>query len=322
MARFFITGATGFVGSYIARELLELGHSVKALKRSNSQFNFVQDFVHRVEWCEGDVLDTMALQQFFENVDYVVHAAAIVSFAKKDRKKMYEYNIQGTANMLNVAKKFPIRKFIHISSVAALGRSKKLKIINEQTQWEDSDENTEYAITKFHSEMEVWRASEEGLPVLVVNPSVVLGRGDKSRSSLQILSFAEQKLPFYPIGSLNYVDVRDVAHITVRLALSDIINERFILDGGTVSFREFFTKIAKLNQFSPPTIAIRPWMSEIAWRVFAVASFLTGKESFFNKETARASMQNFIYDTSKIRSLGFRFRTLDETLEWIYKNEK
>jgi len=317
MAKFFITGATGFIGSYLVRELLGLGHQIKALKRPSSNLAFVQDFAHKIEWTDGDILDVVGLQKQIADVDYVIHAAAVVSFSPKDRKKMYEQNIQGTINMVSVAQKYPIKKFVHISSIAALGRNKNLSVISEETQWEDSDENTEYAITKYQAEMEVWRAAAEGLPVLIVNPSIVLGKGDTSRSSLQIFRFAQKQYPFYPQGSINYVDVRDVASITVSLALSPIINERYILDGGHTTFKDFFTQIATIKGFPPPTIAVSPLLAEIGWRVLAVIRFLTGIEPFLTKETARSAMQNFVYDTQKIRALGFSFRSLEDTLKWV-----
>src|SRR4029079_317483 len=120
----FVTGGTGFIGSYIIKNLVEKGYTIRAIRRSNKlPFYIPAETLNKVQWMEGDVLDTISLNEAMQGTDAVVHCAAIVSFSKKERRQMYHVNIEGTANVVNAAIENKIKRFLHISSVAALGRT-------------------------------------------------------------------------------------------------------------------------------------------------------------------------------------------------------
>jgi dihydroflavonol-4-reductase len=323
-----ITGITGLVGSFTARRFLEEGFKVMGLKRENSDLSLLQDIENQIVWNEGDVLDILALEKAIENANYVVHAAAIVSFAPKDRSRMFKTNVEGTTNVVNLCLDKKIKKLCFVSSVAALGRKTpnektehQIIKINEKATWEESDLNSNYAKTKYLAEMEVWRGQSEGLDSVVVNPSLILGEADWNKSSTQLLKFVYDEHKFYPEGNLNYVDVKDVAECIYKLTVSDISDERFILSAGQMMYKDFFEKVAPRFQKKAPSILVGKSLTGIIWRLEAIRTFFTGNAPLITKETALSSSHSFEYQNDKIKNtLHFSFRNLDESLDRICKN--
>lgn len=332
----FITGATGFIGSHIARRYLADGHRVSALKRPGSSYGMLADVASEIVWYEGDVLDIPSLETAIQtergtaSID-VIHAAAIVSFVPKDRDQMERINVEGTANVVNVCLKEGVRKLGFISSVAALGRpvAKGGKpnepiVITEEQKWEDSPNNSAYAKTKYRAELEVWRGVAEGLTAVIVNPSIVLGVGDWSRSSLQLIKYVYDEKPFYPAGLVNYVDVLDVTDALAALMRTDQLMDngattrRFILNGGTISYHSLLEQIAAVLGKRPPTIQILPVFTRLLWPLEAIRARLTGKPPLITRETARSASSLYVYDGRKIEQvLGFQYRLLSETLQRV-----
>lgn len=204
----------------------------------------------------GDVLDVISLEEAMEGVDAVIHSAAIVSFEPDDKDEMLKTNIEGTANIVNIAIDKNIRRFIHISSVAALGRTEIEETVNEERQWLDTKTNTNYAISKHKAEMEVWRAISEGLNAAILNPSTILGYGDWNTSSCAIFKSVHGGLPYYTTGINGFVYVEDVARAAVQLFDSDIIRERFIVNGGNWTFRQLLNTIADEFEKSGHTVTL------------------------------------------------------------------
>jgi len=312
----FLTGATGLVGSQIAKRLLEQNYPVRALKRKNSDLLLVEDIAHLIQWVEGDIMDVLLLNDCIKGVDSIIHSAALVSFSKKREEQMMKTNIDGTANLVNIALKHNIGRFYHISSVAALGRGKS-EVIDETSKWEDSDENTNYARSKYMAELEVWRGIEEGLSAVIINPSVVLGPGIINNGSTKIFKYVWNKSPFYTPGELNYVDVRDVAEVVIRLIEKNIYTGRFILNAGKISYKDLFARIAVNFNKRPPFFEANVLLSEIAWRAEALKALFTGSDPVITKETARISRLKYFYDNSKVSAkLNFNFRDINDTIGW------
>ncbi|QIP14417.1 NAD-dependent epimerase/dehydratase family protein [Spirosoma aureum] len=326
----FITGATGFIGSHIARRYLADGHAVSALKRPNSSYGLLADVAGQITWFEGDVLDIPSLETAIKSgrsgapVD-VVHAAAIVSFVPKDRDRMERINVEGTSNVVNVCLKVGIRKLGLISSVAAIGRpvpkggeTGEPIVVNEAQKWEESPNNSIYAKTKYRAELEAWRGVAEGLNVVMVNPSVVLGAGDWNRSSLQLIKYVADERPFYPSGLVNYVDVLDVTDTLVKLMKSDITAQRFILNGGTIPYRSLLEQIAVVLGKRPPRRRVSPTLTRLLWPLEAVRARILGRAPLITRETARSSSSMYAYDGHKIEQvLGFQYRPLSDTLQLV-----
>jgi len=317
-----VTGANGLIGSAIVRRLLASGHKVKALKRTNSDLRLLQDIQSQIEWVEGDVLDLLSLERACEGVTYIIHTAAVVSFLPKDRNQMFEINVGGTANVVNIALNAKVQKLAFVSSVAALGRPDPLMIdphiptiINENQKWEESPLNSHYGKSKYLAELEVWRGVAEGLSAVIVNPGMVLGEGDWHRSSTQLFKYVYDEKKYYTEGFVNYVDVQDVADIMVKLLFSTIENERFVLSAGHTTYKDLFTKMAKGLGKNPPSKLISPFLTEIIWRMEAVRSWLTGSKPLITKETAKTSRTKIIYDGQKIKeALHIQYKPLDKTI--------
>lgn len=314
----FITGGTGFIGSYIIKNLVEKGHLVRALRRSLSlPFYLPEKVLQKVEWVDGDVLDPYALNKAMEGADQVVHAAALVSFAPRERTQMYKVNIEGTANVVNAAVEQGLKRILHVSSVAALGRSATGETINEAKPWVDSKSNTHYAISKHHAEVEVWRGYAEGLTGLIINPSTVLGYGDWNRSSLTIFKSIYKGFPWYTRGVNGFVGVEDVAEAAVQLLLSNLTEQRFIVSSENWSFEKLFTQIAEAFQKKPPHRLATPQAGALIWRLEKLKSLLTGISPLVTKETANvAHMETYFDNRELLQALpGFSFTTLQAVIK-------
>ncbi len=320
-----ITGATGLVGSATARRFLADGHSVSALYRPGSDRSLLHDVEQRIQWIEGDILDLLSLEKALENVEYVVHAAAVVSFVPRDEAAMVKVNVEGTSNVVNACLKKGVLKLCHVSSVAALGRPNLRLIdtavpvvIDETQRWEDSPNNSAYAKTKYLAELEVWRGIAESLQAVIVNPSLILGEGDWQKSSTQLFKYVYDGKPFYTGGTVNYVDVKDIAEAIYRLIISDIHGDRFILSAGSVSYQALFGAIAEGFGKPAPHLKVGAGLAGIIWRVEAVRSWLTGSRPLITKDTARSATHHFQFDNSKIkRTLAFDFQPLDRTVRRV-----
>jgi nucleoside-diphosphate-sugar epimerase len=323
--KILITGITGLVGSFTARRFLAEGFKVVGLKRTNSDLSLLQDIESQIVWFEGDILDILILEKAIEDVNYVVHAAAIVSFAPKDRIRMFKTNVEGTVNVVNLCLEKKIKKLCFVSSVAALGRKipnenliNQVLKIDEKATWEDNPLNSNYAKTKYLAEMEVWRGVSEGLKSVIVNPSIILGEADWNKSSTQLLKFVYDEHKFYPAGNLNYVDVEDVVTCIYQLMISDVSNERFVLSAGQLSYKDFFEKVASRFKKKAPSTLLGKTLTGIVWRLEAFRSFFTGNAPLITKETALSSSHSFDYQNDKIKTeLNFSFKNIDESINRI-----
>lgn len=316
-APILVTGGTGFVGSYVLRYLILQGYTqLYAIKRDSSPMDMVAPVADKINWLTGDLLDIPFLEEAVEGKEYVFHCAAVVSFKPGQAEEMIRINEEGTANIVNLCNDFGIKKLVHISSIAALGRPKDGATIDEQTSWQNSKLNTNYAISKFLAEVQVWRGIAEGLTAAIVNPSLILGGGFWDKGTAQMFPTLEKELPFYTAGGSGVVDVRDVAKFMIQLMESEVHSKRFLLNSDNVTYLALFTKIAKLLGKKPPHIKLTNWMQQIAWRVFWLWSKLTGKNPIFTKETAMITGNTFYYDNSRsVETFNFSYTPLEQTLK-------
>ncbi len=311
-----ITGATGFVGSYVLRLLVYRGYAVRALRRRNSPFDLVRDVAERVEWVEGDVTDPFAVEEALQGVTHVCHAAALVSFRSSDERRMMRVNVEGTANMVNFALESGVQHFIHVSSVAALGRATDRPELDESCPWAEGPHNTRYAVSKYLAEQEVWRAHAEGLPVAIVNPSMVLGSGFWHVGTGRIFYQIYHGLQLYPMGQNGFVDVRDVAQFIVLLLERSIQGERYILNAENIPFGILFAQIADALGVRRPSFRVTPLLAEVGWRIEWLKSQLLGTEPLLTRDSARASMGCYSYRNNKSLSIGgFAYRPVQQTIQ-------
>jgi len=310
-----VTGATGLVGSQICRELKSGNIPFRALKRHSS--SIPPDLLNE-DWVVGDILDFESITDALKEITIVIHSAAMISFYKGDYKLMEKINVEGTKNVVNACLGSFIKKFIHISSIAAIGRTINYSTIDEKTQWVQSPNNSYYGETKYLAELEVWRAIEEGLPATIINPSIVLGVGDWSNSSTRLFKYAWEEHRYFPSGSMNYVDNRDVASIVLKLVDANISGERYILNGGCVSYKSFFEQAAKSYGRTPPTTQLPSKYTFLVIWLAKVKSFLTRTKPFVTREALLGVKKEYSYDASKIKKLlNFAFRDLEESIGWV-----
>lgn len=319
-----LTGASGFLGAHILQQLVASGKKVKALKRAQSDLSFVRRVFEKfgqagdwqkVEWVDADVLDYFALEDAFVGADTVIHAAAMVSFLEKDRASMYRVNVDGTANVVNACLHQKITDLVFISSIAALGRSDLSEPISEKTPWKNSPDNSWYALSKNAAEREVWRGSEEGLNVLVLNPGVILGYAEWNKSSGKIFTQINKGIPFYTAGSNGFVDVLDVCRALILLLSSNIRNEKFVMVSESVLFKDMMHIVADELKVKAPQKQISPFMLNMTVRLSGLWSKISRKEPVLSKEIAKTAQKNSRYINTKIQeSINFKFTPVEQSL--------
>ena len=234
---------------------------------------------------------------------------------------MKKINVGGTINLLNVSLEKNISRFLHVSSVAALGESKKDEFITEKDQWQFSPDRSAYSISKFESEMEVFRAVAEGLNAVIVNPSIIIGKNAGIEGSGQLFETIQKGLKYYPGGSFGYVDVEDVAKAMILLMDSDISDERFIINAENWSYRDFFTEIAVNFKKSPPEIALKPWMMQLAYLGTRIIAAFTGKKFKLTKDTASTAFKKRMFSNNKIKkTLNLEFKPVKDSIGEICRD--
>ncbi|MFT6850259.1 MAG: dihydroflavonol-4-reductase [Sphingobacteriales bacterium] len=314
-----VTGGTGFLGSRLIYKLIKGGKVVRALKRKSGKIPPFLDSIPKdqLEWVEGDVLKIDSIRKALENITQVYHCAAMVSFNPSKYERMMKVNVEGTANLVNISIDKGIKKFVHVSSVAALGRKKDGEKITEDATWSNSKLNSGYAISKFISETEVWRGREEGLKAVIVNPSVILGpTHDWSNGSAALFKTAHKGMKFFTKGINGMVDVEDVASVMILAMDSEIEGQRYILNGENVPFAHFFKQCAIHFNRKPPHILVRKWMGSLIWRIDKIRTIFSGAEPMFTKETVRASRNRSFYVNEKVKkAFDFEFTPMDKTIQ-------
>lgn len=311
-----ITGITGYFGSHLAREFSRLGQ-IHGLKRKSSDPQLLSSTDFSVIWHEGDVSDMDSLLEALKEIDLVIHSAGMVSFSSKDEDQLYKINTEGTANLVNAMLTLGVKRLVHVSSIAAIGRTTEVKDYDEDFKWVDSPLNSGYALSKYWGELEVWRAEQEGLDTLVVNPSVLLGKSSYEKSSGSIYQYVLKGNLFFPKGNINYIDIRDAASITRLLVEKNAWGERFILNKESLPYKHFFFEVAKTFGAKAPKIPISTGLLRIALPVIGLLKLLGLSKSPLNRQLASNAQRKIYYSNAKVQArLDFKYRDLSATLEW------
>jgi len=291
----FVTGATGFLGSYVCLYLSQKGYTIKASKRKHSKIpSFLQNLP--IQWVDVDLLDFFALKDELEGCEAIFHCAAVVSFLDNDKKSMWQNNVDLTSNIVNVALDLGNIHLIHVSSIAAVGEAKPGKLIDENCRWVHKKSDSDYAITKFEAEREVWRGIHEGLKAVIVNPSVILGYDERNQGSMAFLDQVKNGLRFYTPGMNGFVDVNDVSKCMISLYEQGIHSERFVISAGNHSFKKLLDTIAHKMNTKAPSILVSKWMMKMA--VMFIQLF--NKKHPLNRHTLSAGFNKSEYSNKKI----------------------
>lgn len=321
-----VTGSTGLVGSHLLYKLVSNKEPVRAIYRNKRKLNNVKNvfstytknidaLFNTIDWVEADILDIPALTIAFNGITHVYHCAALVSFEPNKYALLRKTNIEGTANVVNLCLSHGIKKLCYVSSVATLGESPKNNSITEETHWNPEADNNVYAITKYGAEMEVWRASQEGLPVVIVKPGVILGAGIWSHSSGSLFANSYKGFKYYTSGSIGLVDVQDVVSAMIQLVNSDISNEDFILVAEDWPYKQFLQTLAAHVNAKPPLKIAKPWLLNLIWKLDWLKHKLTGKRRRLTKHLAKSLTTASNYSNAKIKSeLNFEFKPVRQSI--------
>lgn len=312
-----VTGANGLLGNFILKKFMDEKVPAVGLKRENSDLSFVDANAKKLEWRTANVNDSNSLIEAFKGIDTVVHAAALVSFDPRAKKKIYDTNVEGTRNVVNACLTAGIKRMILISSVAALGRKKGQTEINEDSQWTDSELNSDYANSKYLSELEAFRGQEEGMSISIVNPSIILAPANANKSSARVFDYVMKGRSFYVDGDINYVDARDVAEIVFKLYQEKITGEKFIASAGQVPLKNLMEQIATRLGKKSPSIRINPRLLQFAAWLEEIRCRITGAEAMISRQSVKMPKEKFRYQNEKsINRLKMQYRPLAETLDW------
>ncbi|MFC2097931.1 NAD-dependent epimerase/dehydratase family protein [Bacteroidota bacterium] len=325
-----VTGGTGLLGGHLLFDLIKNGESVRAIKRNSSDISITkkifsyystdyENLFSKIEWKNADILDVDSLYEAFEGVDLVYHCAAFVSFDHRDKKEVIKNNIDGTVNIVNVCLTKKIKKLCHVSSVAALGDDPFMSPknpVNENTIRDQTVKHTSYSISKYKSELEVWRGINEGLNAVIVNPSVILGPGNWKNGSSLIFYKAWKGLIFYTSGINGFVDVRDTSEIMIKLMKSDISAERFCVNAENIRFKEFFDILSDNFGKKRPYIYVGRFLSGLVWRMELLRCLISGSKPIITKDAASAAVTKVYYSSEKTeKTLNFVFRPVREIVK-------
>ncbi len=324
-----VTGGTGLVGSHLLYHLLRENDSIRAIHQRDSDLNAVKkvfrfygpetdSLFNKIRWVEAGLNDIPELEKAFDNVTCVYHCAALVSFDSKDYQKLRRVNIDGTTNIVNLCISRHIEKLCFVSSVAAIENGAEGEAMDESDSWNNETDKSDYAISKYGAEMEVWRASQEGVPVVIVNPGVILGAGFWQKGSGKLFSSVQKGLKFYTEGVTGFVGVQDVVKIMIQLMKSAVINERFVVVSENLSYKNVLFMIADALKKDRPAIRINKFMAAFIWRFEYLRSKITLSSPFLSRRTAKSALSNHPYTAKKIKNLlEFEFEPIEKCITRI-----
>jgi len=322
----FVTGGSGLMGGHLLIHLLKQDEQIRALKRKNSNFNefklicayYQIDFkqvMSRIEWIDGDLLEESSLDNALQGITIVYHCAAVVSFGNSSPEILKRINIEGTKNLIKSAIKHHVSCFAFVSSIGALGQSESGETITEDTPWNSDNTSSVYSNSKYAAEQEVWKLSTEGIPVVIVNPGIILGAGDFSKGSLQLFSQIKKGMPFYTSQKSGYVDVRDVCQILIALVQQKIYNQRFILVSENLSNQQLFTYIAHAWGKRAPYIHIKKTGLSVAAKIEKFISDITGKSPLLTPEIVLSATKQESYSSEKLhQKMDYTFIPIKESV--------
>ena len=323
-----VTGGTGLLGAHLLIDLLENNDKIRAIYRSEESlkktkqiFSFYNEESNikeeQIEWIRADITDADSLEEVFNDVSEVYHCAAKVSFIPKEKASIIRNNVLGTKNLINLSLANKVQKFCHVSSIASLGGTSRMKEISELNEFDFSN-NSGYAISKYLSELEVWRGIEEGLHAVMVNPTIILGPGDWNSGAGEIFSKIYKGMPFYSEGINGFVDVRDVTRAMILLMEKGIASERFIISENNYPYKQVFEMIAKEFNKKLPFIKVNSILTSFAWRVESAKSFFIGTRPIVTKESVKSAVSKKQYSNKKFtETIGFNYTPIQSTVHHI-----
>ena len=325
-----VTGGTGLVGAHLLLHLVKNNASVRAIRREGSNVEKVKKvfsyyekdsitLFQKIDWVLADINDIPALEKAFADIEYVYHAAAMISFDPGDFEQLMKINAEGTANIVNLSVVNSIKKFCYVSTIGTIGKALNGKPADEESEWFDDNINV-YAQSKYAAEMEVWRGSQEGLSVVMVNPGVILGPGFWNTGTGALFKTAYKGYRFYPPGGTGFISVHDVIRMMILLMASTIYNHRYIAVAENLTFQEILSRMCPLLGQSKPTKKLKFWQLEIARIADILWNFFTRSGRKITKASIHSMKHRDDYSNRKAKEeLDFEFESLDAVIEFSCK---
>jgi len=310
-----VTGATGFLGSYLAKDLIRKGEKVRGLKRPASRFDLLGDYARDIEWIEADLLDVTSLEAAVDGIEKIYHCAGVFSPTHSERQNAMLTHAEGTANLFNIALDKNVKKVLHVSSTIALGLPLNGAMIDENYYSPADKLQFDYFKGKRYAELEAWRAQAEGLEVVIVNPGGLIGAGYWSHQPQNIFQIVQNGLKFYTGGSNGFLDVRDATQVMIQLMEADTNGERYILIAENLLLRDLLNLIADALKAERPKYKVSKWMSALAWRYEYFRSLLMNTAPNFTADDMRIARIAFNYSNAKvINATNYKFRSVAQSV--------
>lgn len=321
-----ITGATGFVGKWLTKDLIKEGHTVRIIHRKSSDLSFFKNL--NVETILGDVTDKESLVNALKGIDVVFHLAGVIGYSKAMRKQMDKVNVQGTRNIVDACiENGNIQRLIHMSSVVAVGASTTPTALNEESSFNISHLNLGYFETKRMAEDIIREAvHHKKLSAVMVNPSTIYGPGDSEKSSRKVqLKVLQGKFPFYTPGGVSIVHIEDVIYCLKQAWKIGEDGERYIVSGENITIKNLFEIIAEIGKVEPPKIAL----PKLAIRIIGLVGDFKetiGQDGGLNSENYWTSTMYHWFDSSKAqKKFNFKPKSAREAIgasvNWTIKNK-
>jgi dihydroflavonol-4-reductase len=324
MKHVLVTGGTGFLGSNLAHALVREGYDVRILRRANSDLRAIGTAA--VEHCVGDILEPSSLRSALKGCDTVFHTAASISYWNKEREQMMAVNVLGTRNVVHASLEAGVRTFVHTSSVAAIGTRADGMPADEQTEFHWDEKTVGYRISKYLAEREVLHGVRQGLPAVIVNPSIMIGPRDIHVHGGQIVRDVARKRIFYATrGGVNICYVDDVVRGHLQAARRGRIGERYILGGENLTLRKLFDTTASITGGIKPLMVLPNGVVRLLAAFFETVATAIGSRPWITRELVATVGANLWFTCEKAhRELGYEITPLPEairrTFAWYQEN--
>ncbi len=311
-----VTGAAGFIGSHVVRELLAQQREVKAIVLPGENLQNLDGL--DVEIVEADITDGNAMHRVMQGVNRVYHLAAIYAFWLPRREKMYEVNCLGSMNVLWAALKADVEKVVYTSSIAAIGYPGKGQIADETTPFNNIRADMDYTTTKWLSEMEAHTFAQNGLPIVFCLPSGPIGPRDvgptpTGRSLIDVVNGAVR---FYINSGICFADVRDIAQGHVLAEEKGKVGERYLLAAENLTFKDYFSLINQCAGVDRTLLPVPMGIAGLAGHVLEAWAEKTGNPPLITAPSVKVAQRTAIFDGSKAtRELGLQYRPIKESIK-------
>lgn len=322
-----VTGATGIIGSHVVLKLLQDKKPVIACKQKNSDLRKVEklfsfydqkSLFEKITWKDVDVCDIFSIEEALENVDHVYHCAGFVSFNKKDRKKLFQINETGTSNVIAASLYKNVKALCHVSSIATLNNLDHKEALHENVFWKTNGKESDYALSKYNAEREVWRAMEEGLNAVIVNPGVVLSPGFWDQSSSRLFETCYKGNMFYTLGSAGYISAKDTAALMIELIEKKHYGNRYILVENNYTFKTILDMVSVGLGKSKTSVNAGKILLQTGRFFNYFSSKITGKEQVLTKAIINSALNKQTYLNTKIRAaINYNFVPIEAEIKDI-----